>query len=178
MNSRPEPLVAIADRVVPFPVAARWAGIDAGGRAKAHCPFEFEHDDGGLEQAFRVYDDHGYCFAEQKYFTVTILLAAQWDVTREDAAAKALRDYGWRPVGYAHLWADVTSERPPDREALRQALWVWCATRCVLWDRRQYDPVVADKLARCYGLLPLVHSAADCEKWLDGCKRAMAPYLS
>src|SRR5271156_6449643 len=75
---RKESLAEVADRVIPCPVAARWAGVDAGGRAKAHCPFGFEHDDGGREQALRVYDDHGWCFAEQRYFTVTLLLAAVW----------------------------------------------------------------------------------------------------
>lgn len=173
-----EKLAAIADRTVPFPVAARWAGIDAGGRAKTHCPFGFEHDDGGREQAFRVYDDHGYCFAEQKYFTVSILLSVVWEVSREDAAVRALRDWGWRPAGYAHLWADATREPEPDRDALREALLVWCSGQCEDWEQRQFRQAASDKLSRCLGLLRAVHSAADCEKWLAACKRAMAPYLS
>jgi hypothetical protein len=173
-----ESLTQIADRTVPFRVAARWAGIDAGGRNKAHCPFPFEHDDGGREQAFRVYEDHGYCFAEQKYFTVTILLSLVWDVSREDAAQRALRDWGWRPAGYAHLWADATRKPEPDRDALRQALLVWCDGHCPDWDRRQLEQVPSDRLARCLGLLPHVHTEADCAKWLAACKRAMAPHLS
>lgn len=175
---QPESLAEIADRVVPFPAAARWAGVDAGGRAKAHCPFGIIHDDGGAEQSFRVYEDHGYCFAGCGYFTATRLLAEAWEVTREDAAAEALRRAGWRPASYAHLWASVTRERPPDRDALRAALTVWCSARCPDWDRRQYDQRTADKLARCYGLLPLVKTREDCVRWLEACKAAMAPYLS
>lgn len=177
MSERKESLAEIADRVIPFPVAARWAGIDAGGRAKAHCPFGFEHDDGGREQAFRVYDDHGYCFAEQRYFTVTLLLSAVWEVSREDAAAEALRRYGWRPASYAHLWADAIRPREPDHGALREALATWCSAQCADWPRRQYDPKVSDRMARCFGLLPLVKTEEDCEEWLAACKRAMRQYL-
>jgi hypothetical protein len=164
--------------VVPFPAAAEWAGIPAGGRNKVHCPFGFEHDDGGAEQALRVYPDHGYCFAEQRYFTVTSFLSAVWEVTREDAAIEALRRWGWRPADYAHLWADAVREREPDRDALRAALDTWCSARAREWKTRQYDPAVADRLARCYGLLPLVRTADDCGKWLAACKSAMLPYLS
>lgn len=177
--SRKESLVSIADRVVPFPTAARWGGIDVGGRAKTYCPWgAFEHDDGGREQAFRVYDDHGYCFAEQKYFTVTILLAQAWEVSRDDAAVRALRDFGWRPVGYAHLWEHAQREPEPDRDALRKALVLWCEDRCPDWEDRQYSDAASKKLTRCYGLLQLVHTPADCEKWLVACKQAMTPYLS
>jgi len=172
-----ESLSAIADRVIPFPVAARWAGVDAGGRAKAHCPFGFEHDDGGREQAFRVYDDHGYCFAEQRYFKVSSLLAAVWEVSREDAATEALRRFGWRPVSLAHLWAEVNTPKEPDRDSLREALVTWCRAQCRDWDTRQYEAAAAGKLARCYGLLPLVHSDQECVTWLEACKRAMAPHL-
>lgn len=173
-----ESLVAIADRVIPFPVAARWAGVDAGGRAKVHCPFGFEHDDGGREQALRVYPDHGYCFAQQRFFTVTMLLAAVWEVTRDDAATEALRRYGWKPASYAHLWEGVMQPREPDRDALRAALAIWCSAHCADWDTRQYDDVAAGRLAQCYGLLPLVRTEQECEDWLRACKQAMAPYLS
>lgn len=178
MPARKESLTELADRVIPFPAAARWAGVDAGGRAKAHCPFGFEHDDGGQEQALRVYQDHGYCFAEQRYFTVTLLLSAAWEVTREDAAAEALRRFGWKPVSYAHMWQGVTLPQEPDRNALRAALSTWCGAQCLDWDRRQYEDAAAGKLAQCFGLLPLVHTEDECATWLEACKRAMAPYLS
>lgn len=176
-SKRPESLVSVANRVVPFRTAAGWAGMRAHAGNKTWCPFPREHDDDGREQAFRVYEDHGYCFAEQKYFTVVGLLAVYWEVTREDAAARALRDVGWRPARYADLWAQSTREPEPDREALRGALGVWCSAQCPDWERRQLDSVVALRLARCNGLLPLVHTQADCEKWLARCKLAMAPYL-
>jgi hypothetical protein len=173
-----ESLLSLANRIIPFPVAARWAGVDAGGRAKAYCPFGFEHDDGGREQALRVYSDHGYCFSEQRYFSVTSLLAAAWDVSHEDAAAEALRRYGWKPVSLAHLWEGVTAAQEPDRNSLRAALVVWCASQCPDWALRQYEAGPAGKLAQCLGLLFLVTSEADCETWLAAAKRAMGQYLT
>lgn len=175
----PRSLIAVANEVIPFPVAARWAGISAGGRAKTYCPFgAVEHIDGGVEQALRVYKDHGWCFAEQRYFSVVTLLAAVWEADREDAAAEALRRYGWKPVDFAHLWEQVSQEPAPDRDALAQALTTWCSAQCPSWRQRQREDRTADKLARCLGLLPLVHTREDCGKWLSACKQAMAPYLS
>lgn len=177
-----ESLPQAADRVIPFPVAARWAGVDAGASpahgAKVHCPFGFEHDDGGQEKALRVYPDHAWCFAEQRYFTVTILLAAAWEVTREDAAAEALRRYGWKPASHAHLWAQVTAPREPDKGALREALATWCSARCRDWVARQYDPLIAGRLGQCYGLLALVRSEHDCMTWLEASKKAMARLIT
>lgn len=120
----------------------------------------------------------GNCFAEQRFFTVTMLLAAVWEVTRDDAATEALRRYGWKPASYAHLWEGVMQPREPDRDALRAALAIWCSAHCADWDTRQYDDVAAGRLAQCYGLLPLVRTEQECEDWLRACKQAMAPYLS
>lgn len=175
---KPESLPALANRVIPFPVAARWAGVDAGGRAKTHCPFGFEHDDGGREQALRVYPDHGYCFAEQRYFSVTSLLAAVWEVSYEDAATEALRRYGWKPASLAHLWEGVSADPAPDLDAMRAALGTWCASQCPQWDQRQYESGTSGRLAQCLGLLSLVRSEQDCEKWLAAAKKAMLPYLT
>ena len=171
-------LAAAANEVVPFPLAASWAGVDSGGRSKCYCPFPQEHDDGGAEPSLRVYRDHGYCFAEQRYLTVTSLLAAAWEVDPEDAAAKALQRYGWKPADYAHLWEEVSRVPEPDREALAKALVTWCRATCPDWDERQYGDAVSDRLARCLGLLHLVQTGQDCTTWLQACKTALRPYLS
>lgn len=169
-------LVPIANEVVPFPLAASWAEVGRGN--KAYCPFGFEHDDGGAEPALRVYRDHGWCFAENRYLTVSSLLAAAWNMEREDAAAQALERYGWVPPDPESMWADAGRAPQPDRESLADALVTWCRARCPDWDRRQYDERTAARLARCLGLLSLVYSPAECRLWLETCQRAMRPYLS
>lgn len=144
-----------------------------------HCPLgALEHPDGGAEPAFRVYPDHGWCFACQRYFSPVSLLAVAWELDREDAAAEALRRYGWKPASYAHLWEEAQREPLPDREALAGALTAWCASQCADWRQRQYDQLVSGQLARCLSLLPLVRTRDDCGIWLEACKKAMAHYLS
>ncbi len=172
-------LVSLANEAVSFSQAAVWAGISPGGRAKVRCPFGHEHADGGAEPALRVYDTHGFCFAEQKRFTVVSLLAAIWEVDPEDAAAEALRRAGVKPADYAHLWVQVNDQTSvPDRDALEQALKLWCRTSCPDWSERQYDKLVSEKLSRCLGLLHLCHSGQDCRTWLSVSKTMMRPYLS
>lgn len=178
-----ESLAAIANRVIPFPLAASWADVgygDAGerGGAKTWCPFGALHYDQGREKAFRVYADHGYCFAERKYFTVAGFLAAVWEVTREEAAKLALDKAGYVPADYAHMWEEAQRPQDPGREFLGKALQEWCAAAIPDWPTRQYDPAVSAKLADCLALLPHVNTAGDCELWLEGTKKAMGMFAA
>jgi hypothetical protein len=120
----------------------------------------------------------GNCFAEQKYFSPVILLVLAWGVSKEDAAVEALRRAGWKPVDYAHLWENASREEEPDRKALAEALRESCRSRCPDWGERQYREREAAVLSSCLALLPLVKTGADCVKWLEGCQRVMAPYLT
>ncbi len=173
-----ESLAATANRLVPFPLAASWAGVGHGdaaerGSAKDWCPFSFLHLDGGAEKAFRVYQDHGWCFAERRYFTSVSLLAAVWGLEREEAAAEALKRVDHVPVTYAHLWEEVQRPQDPGREFLAGALREWCRGNLPGWESLQYDQAVSARLAACLALLPRVNSADDCQRWLEGCKKAM-----
>lgn len=176
-------MVRLANQKVPFPTAARWVGMSvhegsAERGIKTWCPFgAFEHPDGGTDPAFRVYPDHGWCFAEGRYFSVVSLLAAVWELDREDAAAEALRRIGYVPADYAHLFAEGTKPPEPDTDALAAALVTWCEARYGDWKALQYEPAVAVMLSRCLGLLPLVHDEDECRTWLDGCKQAMQQVL-
>lgn len=178
-----ETLPQIANRVVSFPQAARWAGIRFWGDtrergSKVHCPFGLLHPDQGRERAFRVYSDHGYCFAERRRFTAVSLLAAYWELSWKDAAKKALDLIGYVPAGYAQEFENAQKPPEPDRRALAVALAEWCRANCSDWSDRQYHRVVAGQLSRCLGLLPLVKTEGDCARWLEGCQQAMAPYLT
>lgn len=176
---RRQSLASLANGTVPFPAAARWAGItvhegSAERGIRAYCPFgEVGHPDGGRDPALRVYPDHGWCFACGKYFTPVSLLAEVWQLGREDAAAEALRRAGHVPVTYAHLFERAARPPEPDAGALAAALVTWCRARCPQWADAQYRPGVALALSRCLGLLPLVASEDDCATWLAACKQAM-----
>ncbi len=178
MPRRKQSLVTLANEAVSFSQAAVWSGITPGGRAKVRCPFGHEHDDGGTEPALRVYDTHGFCFAEQKRFTAVSLLAAVWEVDPEDAAAEALRRAGVKPADYAHLWEQVQQCTAPDRDAMEQALKLWCRMSFPGWSECQYEPLVSEKLSRCLGLLHLCHSELDCRTWLKAAKSIMRTCLS
>lgn len=178
-------LITLANAKVPFPLAARWAGIevwdDPGPRGvKVYCPFgEVEHPDGGLEPAMRVYEDHGWCFAESRYFTVCSLLAEVWETERAEAAAEALRRVNYVPASYAHLFTEASKEPDPDTDALAAALVTWCESVAGAdWPAASTAPVVARQLARCLGLLPLVRNRQDCDTWLTASKQAMQRVLT
>lgn len=181
---RRKSVITLANEKVPFPQAAQWAGIDVWDDvspergAKVYCPFgEVEHPDGGLEPAMRVYQDHGWCFAEDRYFTVTSLLAEVWQVSRAEAAAGALQRIGYIPPSYDELYDAAVRDPEPDEGALATALITWCAGQRDDWSTVQYVPAVARMLSRCLGLLPLVHDEADCQVWLDASKQAMQRVL-
>lgn len=179
-----ESLQQIANRHVPFPLAASWAEISFGGdpsergSSKVYCPFGLMHNDQGREKAFRIYADHGFCFAEWRWFTPVSLLAAKWEVSREDAAIEALNRIGYVPADYAQLFAEAQRDPEPDRESLALALTEWCRSRSPDWTVRQYADPAAALLSRCLGLLPLVNTEDDCRRWLLGCQQAMAPHLT
>lgn len=142
------------------------------------CPFGASHADQGREKAFRVYYDHGFCFAEWKYFTPVTLLSLAWDMPREEAAGEALKKVGWVPADYAHLWEETLQEPEPDREALAAALAEFCRGKCREWRSVQYDQAASAKLAQCLALLPSVKTADDCARWMGACQQVMIPFLS
>lgn len=182
--SSPSP-VTLANRRIPFATACRWAGIEIPGDVTEHglkiyCPFgEFSHEDGGAQPAFRVYPDHGWCFAEQMYFSPAGICAAVWDCTVEEAAREMLERAGIADPDYREQWQRLVDwSQPVDLDGLAAALQVWCARTDPDWQVRQYDSAVAAKRAACLGLLAKVRTEADCRLWLAGCKRAMASVLN
>jgi hypothetical protein len=167
--------IATADREVSFAQAASWTGLlDGGTRArgtKTSCPFCF--DGGGTDPAFRIYEDHGFCFAENRFYSTTRLLAAFWQVSMEDAADKALKQIGWRPPTVENLWKEASADPPPAIGALETALRTYCGT-LPGWKDLQYTSSVGGMLATCLALLPTIKSEAECVEWLSRCKAIMA----
>ena len=168
--------VETANRIIPFARAAQWAGLwtrdDARERgSKVSCPFCY--DGGTRDPAFRIYPDHGFCFAGCGPFSVVRLLAQSWELTPEEAAWKALEKHGWKPPTLENRWADAIREPEPDRGYLAQALVLYCEGIEPAWAARQYEKPVADLLSQCLGLLPQVSTGPECELWLGTCKKIM-----
>jgi hypothetical protein len=167
-------LVALANRLVPFPQAARWAGVRYTGderRNKVRCPVCEDPDDW-----MRIYPAHGWCFAEHKLYTPVSLLAGVWELSKDDAAARALERIGYVPPDLDSIWEHACREPEPDREALAAALAVFCS-RFPDWKTRQYEPAVSAVFARCLGLLPLVKTEADCAMWFQAVQHVMQTFL-
>ena len=172
---RKKSLADIANERVPFLAAAAWAGIGTGARdrgMKVSCP------SCGESGAMRVYEGHGWCFAERRYFTPVSLLAEFWDMEPDDAAREALDRIGYVPVSYARLWENAQRDPEPAVDQLAEALRVWCSSACPDWQARQYDEAVARLLGRCLWWLREVHTEEDCRLWLAKCKEAMGRVLS
>jgi hypothetical protein len=171
---RPPTLTDLADTHVPWATALRWAKLNA--------PLERGNRDDcpacGSRGAFRAYDDHGFCWNCRGYFSVTGLLAVVWEMDLEDAALRALDQIGYVPLSFAHRWEHVQREIAPDPGQLELALVTWCEAACPEWTRRRYDKAVANRLARCLGLLPKVKTSQDAETWLSACKQVMGRCLA
>jgi hypothetical protein len=178
---RHQSLISIANRHVSFPQAAQLVGVGWGVTrdrgSKVHCPFSMLHADGGRAPALRIWTDHGWCFAETRWFSPVSLVAAVRELDAENAAKWLLDKVGYVPVTYAHLWEHAQRTRDLGKSELAAALSVWCAANCPDWQVRQYEPVVAERLSRCLSLLALVHTSDDCLTWLSGCKHGMRQVL-
>jgi hypothetical protein len=175
MRTRLSP-IETAEREIGFDVAAGWAGLYEGSARvrgnKISCPFCL--DGGGRSPSFRVYPDHGYCFAGCGYFSTVRLLAEFWQLPREVAAEQGLKKIGWRPPTVDNLWSEAVEEPEPDRTALEFALRSYCESVSEDWATDKYKDPVALKLAQCLSLLPLVKTQAECVEWLSRCKEAMS----
>ena len=153
---RKRTLYAIANERISFSTAMQWAG-QAGAVArdrgvKVTCP---SCDEAG---AMRVYPANGFCFAEQRYFTPVSLLAEFWDMDREAAAGKVLKQIGYAPPEYPELWEAAQRLPEPALDDLATALRLYCARVCPDWATRQYEPAVAGLMARCLGILASVRT--------------------
>jgi hypothetical protein len=175
--------VRLANSVLTFAEALRMAGVSYAGEGtsrgrRAYCPFgDLAHLDQGREPAMRVYYRHGYCFACSRWYSVVSLLAEVWQLDEDHAAYRALEQGGYQPPDAERAWAWVQRSPEPDRDALARALTTWCEANIPHWAQAQYSPAVASRLSECLGLLPLVKTADDCDRWLSVARTAMKSCL-
>ena len=178
------PEVEFAISSVPMWAACRLVGMNiprglAGG-SKQYCPFgDLWHPDGGYERAFRVYLDHGFCFACWKWWSPPGLCADAWDVTLDVAAARLLDETGLRPPDYLERYDAAAAVPPADHSVLAEALRTWCRGESGSdWEVLRMNPAVGSYLGACLGYLGQVVTEEQAEQWLSLAQQIMRPVLS
>jgi CHC2 zinc finger len=179
-------LVVVVNENITIERACRMAGVSVPDMGpdirslKLHCPFEDTHEDS--EPAFRVYPgtNSAYCFGCQRGWSPVRLCAEVWEVTREEAAARMAQQAGITQPGWRDRFHTLATAAPEvGLHELGEALKTFCAGLVPgEWDRLQFHPAVADGLAYCLGLLPLVQTEAEGKTWLRGCKHAMCGLIT
>lgn len=178
--------ITIANEEISILTVCRLIGMEVGddyesGRnMKVHCPFTDVYHNSG-DKAFRIYVDNnsGYCFSCATYFTPVTLAAAAWDLDKRSAAIELLERTGHAPLTVDQAWAAAISYvEPPDATLLTEALKTYCRRVDGTWTTRQFDPPVAAMFTRCLALLSQVHTDAEADQWLAGCKIVMARTLT
>ena len=167
-------LIRRADDGVPLREVLKLTGIGWTDGPRADCPVC------GEIRALIVHDEDNWAWCHscgRGYGPVSLYAAYQHgdDIPR-GARLTAAREL----AGRYGITPGPGKDRPPpepDRHVLSAALIAWCERTFPDWRRQQYDPVVAGKLARCLGLLPLVHTEQDCRDWLTAARTAMGRVL-
>jgi len=180
----PGNLIFLANTKISIVTACQWAGISVsegeGGR-KTWCPFGLiSHSDGGVDRAFRVYEDSNsaYCFSCAKYWTPVSLMTEVWDCSRTEAAERMCGTAGITVPGWRERWDSLQYPAAVDTASLAEALKRWCARIYGPgWETDQFDSEQADPLAACLGVLPLVTTGNDASAWVDSSKQIMLPFL-
>lgn len=170
-------MVVLANKKVPMWMACDAIGmhVESGSTKKHYCPFgEFSHPDGGDEAAFRVYPEHGFCFACWQYYTPVSLCVAAWEVTEETAAGRLLQLARISPETFEERWEKLQDVPQVDTSAVATALKTRLLREFPRWESVQYNDEVAQYLARCLGLLPAVQTQDDARTWLETCSQVMS----
>lgn len=145
--------------------------IPVGGSYKTHCPFDFQHPDGGESAALRVYSGTNscYCFAESLSMSPTRLWSLHRGITQFAAARDLLSSRGME-VGHTDNAVDTTLHV----EYLAAALSLWCERTIPDWETAQlFNQPVADAFLRCKAVARKVQSEDDVERWLQVSKSLM-----
>lgn len=144
---------------------------------KMHCPFgALYHLDGGDDPAFRVYEDsnHAFCFACNKYFTPSVLIAQYEGLSEDKAVESMLLELGFIESDNDARWEKVQdTEAKVDKAALAQAFQIAAERIIQPWGVRQYDSDVVTWMARCLQPLDRVTTVEQGERWLETVKQAL-----
>ena len=160
--------------------ACRRIGIDTDDYFRArkiHCPFgPVFHSDGGDDPAMRVYeeDGHAYCFACQRSFSPSRLIAEVEDISEDEAVDSMLLELGVIENRLGERWEVATKkEQGVDRQALAEAFRIAASYLITPWAERQYDPDVTRWMNKCLALLDKVQTIEQGDTWLDTVKQVL-----
>lgn len=145
--------------------------IPVGGSYKTHCPFDFQHPDGGATAALRVYSgtNNCYCFAESLSMPPVRLWSLHRGIAQFAAATDLLSSRGME-VGHTGNAVDTSLHV----EYLAAALSLWCARTIPEWETNQlFNQPVADAFLRCKAVARKVETEGDVERWLAASKSLM-----
>jgi hypothetical protein len=120
---------------------------------KTHCPFYFEHPDGGLEKNLRVYGSNSaYCFAMHGFLTPVRLVQLRSETGPKRAAQILAERYGlvkkepyW--VRMSQLISDQSTKLRDSGSPTHAVAALQSALEHVEgYDRRQFDPDVTQAM--------------------------------
>jgi hypothetical protein len=129
---------------------------------KLHCPVGFEHRDGGVDRAMRIYPstNSAFCFAMHHYLNPVKVVSLTHDDSTVRAALRICRRYDLiKPQDYKSRYYELAAQRsvvkPVDPATLVEALHV-SLSRHPRYDVLQYDPLVISAFDRQLELLDTV----------------------
>jgi hypothetical protein len=178
--SRPDPVIALADRLVPIGVAVVRAGLGespstAGLSWKTWCPSGDDHDDGGTDRALKIYPENnsGWCFDCLKRWTPVSLYAAQRGITPIEAARLLLDAIGYRPRPRT-LEAALSPPVPAvNRAALADGLRQWARGRIPSWDAKELH---STPFYRILAVLDGVDTPEAADAWFTGAVSVLSAF--
>lgn len=183
-----EQLIDRANQVSIFDVLEDYFGLflpRVGGSYKSHCPFSYEHPDGGLDKGWRTYPstNSSMCFVLHGYMPPVRLVAIKYGKKQSKAAEQILKNYDLlRPANYRDRYSELVSAMEQrDNETIGNPQHAVQALNLVLrnspnYTNRQFDSDVMRGMEVVLESLDRVIEAGDpamVRLWFDKAKIAM-----
>lgn len=117
---------------------------------KIHCPFNYEHGDGGLDKNCRIYPpSHIYCFASHGIMKPTYLYSRWKGIQLKQAAAELLEQRGLlKPKFYTERWQELMEQRQTLQTSLGTTAEAVAVLQADIATNEQYKSVEFSKPVR------------------------------
>lgn len=186
--TRAEWLIERANQVSIFDVLEDYFQLflpRVGASYKSHCPFSYEHPDGGLDKGWRTYPstNSSMCFVLHGYMPPVRLVATKYGIKQSLAAERILKNYDLlRPAHWRDRYSElVASMEQRESEVIGNPQHAVEALNMVLrntpnYTTRQFDPNVMRGMEVVLDALDRVIEGGDPQdvrRWFDKAKDAM-----
>jgi hypothetical protein len=186
--TRAERLIERANQVDLFDVLEDYFALylpRVGASYKSHCPFSYEHPDGGLDKGWRTYPstNSSMCFVLHGYMPPVRLVAIKYGIKQSVAAERILKNYDLlRPAHYRDRYNElVTAAEQRNAEVIGNPQHAVEALNMVLrsspnYTTRQFDSDVMRGMEVVLDALDQVIQSGDPDsvrRWFDKAKDAM-----